>query len=431
MTVPTAKAQSGPVARLAFGNVSGTLASGAVTLVMVGAANVLIGRMLGVEGQGRVAAATLIPMIAAYAGEIGLPVSVAYFVNARSDERQAVIATGRTIAISLGIALMAAAVLGISVLDFEFGVRGIAYLFTLFVLLNLLYRVHLSILQADFRMRAYNVVRISGAAVYLIILAAYWTLDAGSELRVVAALLIANAVWCITATRLTYSRPAFSYQPALAKALLSFGGRAHVGNVSSVDALRLDQLVLALFLGPRELGLYVAAMTIITGNRVIGTSVGALCFPLASASRRDGTEDEAWSQFRSMLLLAILLSVGVALAELILGGRLLAALFGSDFSEAGTVLQVLAVGSIFMNVRQVCADWLRGWGCPTIVTLSELAGIVALVILASVLWNGSVQAVAWAMSAAAVVALAWILTGVYRLRLGSPMGRGGAGGTCR
>lgn len=416
MTAAPLAIREGGGPRVGIANVGGTLATSAFTLVMIGSANVVIGRMLGVEGQGRVAAATLIPMIVAYAGEAGLPVATGYYVNARSNDRRSIISTARCIAVALGLVLTLTALGLIAILSLGPGVRRAAYAFSGFVILNLLYRLHLGILQADFRIRAYNLVRAGGAAVYLAILAVSWLLGWETVLGVIVALLVANVVWCVSAIKLAYQPPTFLYESRIARSLLGYGARAHLGNVSSVDALRIDQLVLVLFLGPRELGLYVAAMTIVTGNRVIGTSIGALCFPIASGSRGDSS-GSAGGQFRLMLGLTLLLSLMVAIPEFLFGASVLTILFGPEFGDGGGVLKVLAIASVFMNLRQVCADYLRGLGRPGIVTVSELVSIVSLALLASVLWDGSVMTVAWAMSLAAAAALAWLGLGALFARV--------------
>lgn len=412
MTIPQQPLlrQSGRRLHLGAANVGGTLGSTAIVLLFVGTANVLTGRMLGVEGQGRVAAATLVPMIVAYVGELGLPVSTGYLVGTASYDRSITIATARHLARSLSLFLVPLSLGLITILPLDASARGIAYFFSAFVILSLFYRLHLSILQVDFRFKAYNLVKLSGATAYLGVLILLAVANWATETRVVAALLFANVVWVALAVRLTYTPPAFSFHSETAKRLVSYGLRAHVGNVSSVDSLRVDQLVLATFLGPRELGLYVAAITIITGNRVIGTALGALCFPLAS--RRGDGQSPAWRQFQLILALTVGLSLAVAAVEIWLGGRLLGALFGADFSAGGRVLQILAVGSVFMNVRQVCADWLRGCGRPGIVTVAELVSILALGLLATLMWDGSVEPVALAISLSALVAFVWLLGGV-------------------
>jgi O-antigen/teichoic acid export membrane protein len=250
-------------------------------------------------------------------------------------------------------------------------------------------------------------VRISGAAVYVVILIIYAITGTASALAVVAALLIGNIVWCLGATRLAWSKPWSLRDRRIARELFRYGIRAHVGNVSVVDGLKLDQLILALFLSTSQLGLYVAAMTVILGNRLIGVSTGMVSFPIAC--RQDEQNDgETRTQFRRLVGATLVLSVLVAIVEVLLGGRLLALLFGRGFEAGGTALQVLAVGSVFMNMRQVCAEWLRGTGRPGTVAVSEGLAVLSLLLLAVVVWDGSILRVAWMVSMSSLVGFAWV-----------------------
>jgi len=377
-------------------------------VLLLAVANIVVGRLLGAEGRGIVAAGTLIPMIVGYAGELGLPVATGYLINVRAKDREQIVATARSLALTLsGVLLLVSTALSLLV-PLPSAARGLSLVFGPFVFLNLFYRLHLTVLQADLRLRIFNTIRVLGAAAYVVVILGYAVIGITSEVAVVVALLLLNVVYCASTWAFVGTKPSpHSYRP-LSKALLSYGIRAHAGNVSAVDALRVDQLVLALFLEPTQLGLYVAAMTIITANRVIGTSVGVMCFPLAAKGDR-GRDPGARRQFRALIATTAALSGLVALVEFILGGTVLTALFGAEFAGAGRILQLLAIASVFMNLRQMYADWLRGCGRPGPVAYSEAVSVVSLMLFAILLWDGSVLAVAWAVSISSVVSLACLV----------------------
>ena len=392
------------------GDVGATLGASALVLLMLAAANVIIARTLGVRGQGMVAAATLIPLIVGYGGELGISVATGFFINVSSDDRALIVGTARRVGTLVSVVLFAVAVLLILTLPLAPGVRGLGLLFCPFVFLNMFYRLHLAILQADLRVGLFNAVRVGGAATYLLLVGAVAVGGLASEWAVIAALLAGNVVWCASAWKVAAVRTTSAFDRRFAKIMLSFGLRAHLGNVSAIDALRIDQLVLALFLSSSQLGLYVAAITVITGNRVIGTSIGAMCFPLASRGGRGG-DSSARRQFKRLLAATVALSSLLALLEFLVADRLLPAVFGSDFGSGASVLRVLAVASIFMNIRQVYADWLRGSGRPGVVAGSEAVGVASLAVIATILWDGSVEAVAVAMSIASVIAAVSLVIG--------------------
>lgn len=381
-----------------------TLGSSLLLVVLLAAANVVISRLLGVEGRGMVAAATLIPMIVGYAGEFGIPVATGYLINVRPGDREEIIGSARALGCVFSAVLMLISV-GLSLsLPLPSGARWLSVGYSIFVSLNLFYRINLTVLQADMRLRLFNVVRVSGGILYVLTLLVYALSGIDSELAVVLALVLLNAFYFTSTWAFVGGRPAPRLDRPVSRALLNYGFRAHLGNVAVVDALRVDQLALALFLEPTQLGLYVAAMTVITANRVIGTSVGVLCFPLAAKGDR-GRDANARRQFHTLVLATASLSAGVALAEWFLGGTLLTSFFGPDFAGARRALQILAVASVAMNLRQVYADWLRGCGRTGPVAWSELVSVVALALGCAVLWDGSVLAVAWAVSLSSLASL--------------------------
>lgn len=381
-----------------------TLAASGVVLVLVAAANILVGRLLGVDGQGTVAAATLLPMIVAYAGELGIPIATGYLINRDIVQRNNTIATARFVSALLTLGLTALAVILILFVPLGSGVKPLSLVFCVFVGLSLFHRLHLTILQAEMRMTAFNRIRVLGATIYPVMLGLYALTGTASPLAVIVALILANVVWFFSSAWCAASRPIWLANKERARALFRYGLPAHVGNVSSVDGLKLDQLVLAIFLSTNQLGLYVAAITVIIGNRVVGTSIGLVCFPLAS--RGEGSKSaKVAREFGVLLGVTFALAVVIALCEVLFADQILTLLFGADFARAGAALRVLAVGSVFMNVRQPCAEWLRGCGKPGVVAISEALAVVSLLVLSAFLWDGSIVRVAWIVTISSVVSL--------------------------
>src|SRR5205823_4200897 len=109
--------------------------------------------------------------------------------------RSRTIGTARALAAMLSVALTLLAVALIFILPVPSSARGLSLLFTAFVTLNLFHRLHLTVLQADFRLRTFNWIRIAGALTYLFILVLYAVSGSGTPLRVIVALLLGNVVW--------------------------------------------------------------------------------------------------------------------------------------------------------------------------------------------------------------------------------------------
>lgn len=387
--------------RVLAGRTGWTLFASAIFFASVTVGSVIIARLLGVEGRGIIATAVVVPTIVAYGGEFGLPVATSYLIAQRPSERASVLGTARMLALGLSVPLVLLSVGLTLALPLAHNERALGLAFSAFVPLNLFQRLHLAVLQVELRMRAYNAVRVLGSLAYVMALAALPFLGAASAGGVIGALLVGNAVWVVLGTALASGRPVLVWDGGVARRLLGYGARSHVGSVSPIDNLRIDQLLLALILPAQVLGLYVTAMTFLTANRMIGTSLGIIAFPVAARTSSP--------RARKPLLLLVALALGLgsvaAAGEIVFGRQLLEFVFGDEFRGAYSALVLLALASITMNARGVLADWLRGIGRPGLATLGEVASLAVLLPAFALLWNGRASGVAAAVLAASVISL--------------------------
>jgi O-antigen/teichoic acid export membrane protein len=387
-------------------------ASAAIALSLM-VTSILITRTLGVTGRGEVAAAVLIPTVVSYVGQMGIPTAVAYWINTDPSNRDAIIGTGRCLALMISGILLTLSWVLINVAPLDDRVRGPALLFSLYIPFNLLPPVDSAVLQADMRSRALNVVRLVNAIVYLALVAAFVLLGWASTYTMIIAQLVAVVVWLIVASRLANTSRMLSFDQSQSRRLLAYGARAHLGTVQPVDTLRLDQIILGLFLSTHALGTYVVAMTFVTANRMVGTSIGMVAFPFASRSHYSSHRR---SRLYRIVAVAALVAGAAAAMQVIFGRQLLQVLFDLDSEEAYAVLVILVGGSVIMVVRQVLGDILRGLGYPLLPAISEAVLFVTLAISAYGFWSLGTIGVAWAVTGSAAFSLA-ALTGLSIRRI--------------
>jgi O-antigen/teichoic acid export membrane protein len=373
--------------------------------------------MLGVEQRGEVAAAILVPTIIAFGGWVGLPAATGYFVNAEPDSRALTIGTARMLALIISGGLSLISLLVTALFPLQDSIRSASMIFTIFIPLTVFRFVHEAILQADLRTVAFNAIRFTGSIVYVLLLLLLWATGSASVPAVIWAQLGATFSWFALFTVFTRSQPWFLFNREIGRSLMTYGARAHLGSISPVESLRLDQLILAIFLSPYDLGLYIIAMTFVMANRAIGTSVGAITFPLASRHASSG-ERALSGQIYLLLVGAAVIASFAAGLEIWFGRELLHLLFAVHDDEAYQVLKVLAVGSIFMSVSQVSSNALRGIGYPGLASVGEVISAAALLMLVTLLWNQGLIGVAWSVSLSAL-AMSFFLTAflVSKLRM--------------
>ena len=109
--------------------------------------------------------------------------------------------------------------------------------------------------------------------------------------------------------------------------LLSFGLRGLLSSFSAVDVLRPDQVVLALFLSPSALGLYVVGLAFTNLPYFIAKSVGLITFPwVASRTEEGDARRTMWSLFWlttgiAVVMVAVLCATAHWLVPFFFGGR--------------------------------------------------------------------------------------------------------------
>src|SRR5215213_5665470 len=169
-----------------------TFASTGVYFAALTVTSILIVKLVGVEGRGLYAEATLLPTAICVIGWLGLPSAVAYRVASAGSTRDVTIGTARTIALVLSLILCVVSIIICAIAPLDPAVRIESILFALFIPLNLFIFLHRAIVQADLRSGDFNVLRLAAPLVYVLALVALWMVGHATVMTLVVTLLIAN-----------------------------------------------------------------------------------------------------------------------------------------------------------------------------------------------------------------------------------------------
>jgi O-antigen/teichoic acid export membrane protein len=281
--------------------------------------------------------------------------------------------------------------------------------------------INRAVLQSQFRNHAINLAALFGPLAYLAIVAGELAVGIGSTTGLVAAQLASSIVILALTLQFTRDSAGVGFHKGRAKALLRYGVRAYAGTIQPVDTLRIDQLLLSLFLSSYLLGIYVTASTFVTANLLIGYSVGLIAFPIASHMDSAPDRDD---HLRKLVIAAFALAVSACAMEAALGKFLLTTLLRVNDPKAYQVMVILSIGSIFMVLRRVLSDILRGMGNPGIASIAEVLMMLVLVASSIFLWRYGVVGVALAVCGSAAVALIFeALWGVRSVQGAKPIRR--------
>ena len=364
---------------------------------MVVVTGIISARMLGPFGRGDLAIVLLWGNLLAAVGELGLQMATAR-VSARDPAlNPSLLGLSLVAAVPISLVLLAAGwVIVWLTLSGDLRLLALAYLVITLPLVVLRFPL-LGLLRGTGRFWAYNICRLLWLVPYIILLTWFWVFGPQS----VTALLIANIITVSVSSLATIGLVLAEIKPTrfsrtLSREVFNFGLVVHLGTLASSETLRLDLMMVALLLSPSDLGIYVAASSIMFLPRLIGQSVGSVSLT-ERTSETEGTRGLIARRFRQTALM----TGAVALVLVVISPVLMTVAFGQEFSGAGLAAAILVIGGAIVSVRRVLADSMRGAGHHVVSTRCEfLSLILSLVLLKPAIdrWGVEGAAVAFALA---------------------------------
>ena len=130
---------------------------------------------------------------------------------------------------------------------------------------------------------------------------------------------------------------------------------------SPLDAFRIDQFVVGIFLSPAALGLYVVGIAFTNLPRFVATSAGMVAYPHL-ASLRDGARARRALWRYTLMTTGACIAVTVVLAASM--PLLIPAFFGEAFADSVSIAQIMLIGVVFLCLRRILSDCARAAAGP-------------------------------------------------------------------
>ncbi len=386
--------------RLATSVITGALSQG--ILVVSG---VVIARSLGPENRGYFALVTLVPMVIAEVGNLGLPTAMTYEIARGVDARQVTRKLRPVFMTQVACAsVLTAAILYAITRGDPRSVATAALIAVAAVPATLTLRYSLALLQGLQRFTAFNLLRVAPATLNSAVLFLLWMFHSATLVPITLAYTLTTiAAACVAlsvARRAGNAESRLGPEPARLSTLIRFGVTGFLGVSSPLETFRLDQATVGLFLTAQGLGLYVIAISVTNLPRFVAQSVGMVAYPDIAAAPRSEARRRT---FRFMGIAAVTSGLTVLGLE-IAAGRLIPFFFGSTYADAVLPARILLVSALLLGVRRVLGDCARGAGRPVVGSAAEAASWVALIpALAFLAPTHGIVGVAWAVFAASCV----------------------------
>jgi len=379
-------------------------------------------RLLLPTGKGELTAIMLWPSLLAYGGNFGLTDALAFYAAKRANIVQ-VLASGLVIALPLSAILVGVGyvILPVVLVNRGLDVLETARLYLLYIPLNLVTLSLTSVLWGRMRLMEFNSLRIIVHLGFLVGIILLYVFNLVSVRRFAEVSLIATTLNMLMAAGLIWKNRWFGWKPdfQVIKDLLAYGGRIYLGSASAIANLRLDQMLMSIFVPSWELGLYVVAVSLSGIVNLAANTLGIVAFPhIANVSSIAG-KTQALGRF---VRLGLLLSVLAALSVFGLIPWLLDIFFGKAYLPAIAMARVLVAASLPLSLNTLLEAGLKAYGRPLLASQAELLGLgVTGIALWALLPRYGALGAAWASL------LAYSIVGIFLMyTLSSQMGVGAA-----
>lgn len=209
-----------------------------------------------------------------------------------------------------------------------------------------------------------------------------------------------------------------------------YGWKIHVGSMLSVVAQRIDQMLVALWLVPSELGLWVVALSLSAMAGMVSNSLNLLVWPRLAAAKPGEREIILALALRATLLLTALTGGMIALVS----PWILGWFFGPGFRAATPLVGVLCLSMVPMAGRDLLSLAFKASDRSLVLSQNETLNLVTLVAVFALfipLWGLTGAALAMLLvRSVAFISLVFLAERKLSLplsRLFFPQFQGGAG----
>ena len=368
--------------------VSATLITKVVSLLLSIAKAAIIARWLGPEGKGMLALALLVPGMLGLFLSGGVGAANVYYVGSRRLDVPTLTAN------SLGFALLSTFVgFGVVVISAAAGwlevvVPGVPTWIVLIAMLGfptgLLNGFFSTILQGLQQIVTLNLINMFQSTLTFCLTIVFVIVFQFGLLGALVASLGSGVLGLIVYGTILNREggvflPRWSY-PVM-RSTLSFGLKGHIGNVLQFFNYRLDTFIVNYFIGSAGVGIYSVAVALAELLWHLPNAVAFVIFPRAAASRPEEMNVFTPRVFRLTLVLTAL----GALCLTLMGRPVIEFVFSSAFVDAYVPMLVLLPGVVLLGGAKVLTNEIAGRGYPQYNSVNSGLALVLTVVLDLVL----------------------------------------------
>lgn len=333
----------------------------------------ILARVLGPDGRGQVAA-ILSPLFFADAiANAGMPAALTYFRAKGASVAKLLRQTSLALFLASSLSYLLLYLSAYRVSETSGIPAGTLAIIWLVVYLGLAIKLLEAIRLGERKWAAINLQSVAAPILRLAFCAAFLVVETPGPVEVACAYLLAGV---LSATFLLRKQPVISKQVSVIprrSEVLGYGMRAWVMEIGTSVNARIDQVVLAFILRPRELGLYAVAVTVAELPTVIYKAGMRVLFARTASGY-------SWEAAASVNRLVVWGSIALAIVFYGISAIAVPVVFGPDFSGAIGLIYLLLPSAVFLAGAGVLGAALSGFDRPGIVSATESIGVIVTVV---------------------------------------------------
>jgi O-antigen/teichoic acid export membrane protein len=392
-----------------------TLATRLFAFGFSGATNIILARSLGPEGRGVYAVAVMVSAIISLLAQLGIGPANVYHLSKQLIDLDELIGHSTSLALLLGTSCFLI-VLGFVAVTGSSKLLGVGSMFvvvaTAAVPFMLLTAFMQSLLQGGQRFVHFNAVILIQYAAPTFTLIAMLLFFRDRTLGAVTSWTVSSAVTAVCATYAVVppTRLTLRLHHATLRSLFSFGLISYLGSATSFVNYRFDVLIVNLFAGARQVGLYAVGTSLAEVVWFITNAASVVLAPRVASS----TADEADRITEAAARVVGLVTLGAALLLAALAPFMVVWFFGQAFAESAWAVWLLLPGIVTFSVSRVLSMYLLGRNRLKVDLVAASVGLAVTLVLDFALiphfgFRGAAVASSIAYTSAMLLNLTWVV----------------------
>lgn len=377
-----------------------------IILFLIGLlANVLIVKLIGVEGKGILSVYNAFFGLFLNFSFLSLGSGLIYHVNKTKDPGR-YLNSGLLFSILLSgiIILILLACREIFLSIFFKDIPKIYYDIGIgFIFLDCVNKVTIAFSAAMRGPKIYNYGFLINKIVYVATIVLIWF--SGISVKAIHIILIATGAAIIHSLYiLVQYKPhfgVFSARFAAIRSMLTFSLKEHIGVVAQKLNLKLDILIMSIFLSATEIGYYSIAVLFAQLIWYVPNSIGVFLYP--QIVYKDDHQHSAYMTTKiNRINLAFVIAVGIV--SFVLIGDIIVFLFGESFYRSAEVFRVLVFGTMGLSPAKILTKYFSGIGKPILNSQATALGlIINIPLLLILITNFGILGAAYATSISYII----------------------------